>query len=293
MGLIRPLASQHDVVLDRELPACAGAFVMADSQKLAQVLLNLLSNAVKYNRPLGRVRISCERRDGALLAIAVADTGPGIPSARMGELFTPFARLGADQTDVEGTGLGLALSKRLTEAMGGLLEVDSVVDVGTTFRVVLPLAAAPGDFILRPDAEREPAVEGGRAGTVLCIEDNLANLELIESILAGEPGIRLVGALQGRMGLDLAWQHQPDLILLDLHLPDMNGDEALMRLREDPRTRTTPVIVISADATRRQVERLLALGAQRYLTKPLNLDEFLDALHRYLPVGPRAARNGV
>jgi CheY-like chemotaxis protein len=266
---------------------------MADSQKLAQVLLNLLSNAVKYNRPLGRVRISCERRDGALLAIAVADTGPGIPSARMGELFTPFARLGADQTDVEGTGLGLALSKRLTEAMGGALEVDSIVDVGTTFRVVLPLTDAPGDYIHRTDDESVELAEGGRAGTVLCIEDNLANLELIESILAGEPGIRLVGALQGRMGLDLAWQHQPDLILLDLHLPDMNGDEALIRLREDPRTRTTPVIVISADATSRQVERLLALGAQRYLTKPLNLEEFLEALHRYLPTGWPTAPNGI
>jgi CheY-like chemotaxis protein/two-component sensor histidine kinase len=282
LALIRPLAAQRGCTLKE--PAGAGdLYVRADRQRLVQVLLNLLSNAVKYNRPDGSVAVSVQAKRDGTCSVAVRDTGPGIPTERLGELFVPFARLGAEQTDVEGTGLGLALSQRLVEAMGGTIEVESVPGEGSTFRVELRSAADP----LRTIGPTRPAPAesvGAAAATILNIEDNLANLTLVESILAARPQYRLLSSLQGRMGLDLAWEHQPDLILLDLHLPDLPGSEVLRQLREDPRTAATPVVVISADATPRRIQQLRSAGCTEYLTKPLDVDEFLQAvdgaLHR-------------
>jgi CheY-like chemotaxis protein len=194
----------------------------------------------------------------------------------MEELFIPFTRLGADRDEVEGTGLGLALSQRLVAAMGGELRVESTPGVGSTFWIDLPLARTPVEELRETvpragDADRQAAAPA----TLLYIEDNLANLTLIETILAARPELTLVPALQGRLGVELAWEHLPDLILLDLHLPDIPGEEVLRRLRSDERTRDTPVLVISADATPGQVERLKEAGADGYLTKPLDVDGFL------------------
>jgi PAS domain S-box-containing protein len=284
VSLIRPLAAQHGCEVDPS-PIAPGIYVHADRQRLAQILLNLLSNAVKYNRPGGRVWVTCDPvldDDARVTAfyLGVNDTGPGIPADRIDELFVPFARLGAEQSEVEGTGLGLALSSRLAEAMGGELSVSSTPGVGTTFR--LTLIAAEDPLHRLPEEAVQPAPRGpedvGRAATVLYIEDNLANLTLIETILAGRPEITLVPALQGRLGLDLACQHAPDLILLDLHLPDIPGDEVLARLRGQEATRDTPVVIISADATPRRIARLREAGVHAYLTKPLDVDEFLETL---------------
>jgi PAS domain S-box-containing protein len=279
-SLIRPLAAQHGCEVGRlEIPS--DLFVLADRQRLAQVLLNLLSNGVKYNRPGGRVWVTCESGegpDGPEHRIAVHDTGPGIPADRAEELFVPFARLGAESSDVEGTGLGLALSRRLVQAMGGELEVESTVGMGSTFRVRLRAVENPLQRLARreaPAAEAPPAPGADRPARLLYIEDNLANVALVETILAARPQVTLVTALQGRLGLDLARQHGADLILLDVHLPDVPGHEVLARLREDPRTARIPVVVISADATAGRIDRLLQAGAHAYLTKPLDMDEFL------------------
>ncbi|HEX8209131.1 MAG TPA: PAS domain S-box protein [Longimicrobium sp.] len=291
LGLVRPLAAQTGCALAEEVGGDASHYVIADRQRLTQVLLNLLSNAIKYNRPGGRVRITCGV-EGERFRIRVHDTGVGIRADRLDQLFVPFARLGAEQTEVEGTGLGLALSKRLVEAMGGEMQVESTPGRGSIFSVDLALADDPVGLLRSARTERPAAEEhGARPATVLYVEDNVANLSLIETILDDRPEITLVPALKGRLGLELAAEHAPDLILLDLHLPDIPGEEVLRRLRQDPRTATTPVVVISADATRGAVSRLMEAGVHAYLTKPLDVDLFLTTIDGVLQgrgeAGPR------
>jgi CheY-like chemotaxis protein len=249
-----------------------------------QVLLNLLSNAIKYNRSGGHVRVSCERvaGEGGRWAVRVSDTGRGIPTERADQLFTPFARLGAEQTDVEGTGLGLALSKRLCEAMGGGLALESTAPHGSVFR--LEMADAPHPLERYEDTGTWSAIGAvGGDATLLYVEDNLANLSLVEAILMSRPGWKIIPALQGQLGVELAREHMPDVILLDLHLPDIPGAEVLRRLRADPRTASIPVVVVSADATAGSLERLRQAGADAYLTKPLDVDEFLTVVQGHLP----------
>jgi PAS domain S-box-containing protein len=287
VGLVRPLAAQWRVELDEGPWPCCAAYVQADRQRLTQVLLNLLGNAIKYNRPGGRVRVSCESQgagESERLVLRVQDTGRGIPTGRADQLFTPFARLGAEQSEVEGTGLGLALSQRLTEAMGGSLTLEHTGPEGSVFRLDLLIASDP----LRQleEASTLPPSLGDvphAPATLLYIEDNLANLSLVETILLSRPHWRTLPALQGLVGMELAREHKPDLILLDLHLPDIQGEEVLRRLRAEPRTAGIPVIIITADATRSTADRLRAMGADAYLTKPLDVDEFLATVEPFLP----------
>jgi CheY-like chemotaxis protein len=206
----------------------------------------------------------------------VADTGMGIPEAMLDRLFTPFDRLGAEQSDVQGTGLGLALSRRLVEAMGGQLLVESLPGTGSTFIVELPAAEAPGRSAATAGAPPEAAVSSH--GTVLYIEDNVANLRLVERIVERRPGLTLLSAMQGSQGLDLARAHRPRMIMLDLHLPDLHGEEVLARLQDDPLTREIPVVIVSADAVPGDVSRLLARGARSYVTKPLEVGALLALL---------------
>ena len=285
VGMVRPLAAARGV---RVVEATGGAgelYVHADKQRLAQVLLNLLSNAVKYNRPGGSVRLLAGTVDGRV-RVRVQDTGLGIAAEHQGQLFVPFARLGAEQSGVEGTGLGLALSRRLVEAMGGVLELETSSPDGSTFRVELRPAEDPAAGLaqMEPAAPEEPQ-PAGRTATLLYVEDNLANLSLVETILARRSRWRLIPALQGGLGIEMAREHRPDVILLDLHLPDLAGDEVLRQLRADPRTATIPVIIISADATPNSVARLRAAGANDYLTKPLNVRRFVEAVEAVLPEG--------
>lgn len=287
LGLVRPLALQHGVALGGGVACSDAAFVHADRQRLVQVLLNLLSNAIKYNRPGGRVRVGCAAEAGGRWSVRVEDGGRGIPPERAGDLFTPFARLGAEQTEVEGTGLGLALSRRLCEAMGGGLALEASGPGGSVFRV--DLAGADDPLAALEETGTFPVPEAPhRAATLLYVEDNLANLSLVETILLSRPGWRTIPALQGQLGVELAREHVPDLVLLDLHLPDVPGDEVLRRLRADPRTAAIPVVVVSADATPKSVERLRAAGADAYLTKPLDVDEFLRTVERFVPADAAA-----
>jgi len=278
LDLVRPQALARGLAVESAVTDAHS--VMADRQRLQQVLLNLLSNAVKYNRDAGRVVVTSAVRDGRGW-ISVRDTGPGIAPAMLARLYTPFDRLGADRTSVEGTGLGLALSKRLVEAMGGSLEVESAVGEGTTFSVGLPPVAAPGDDEVAAAGTGDAAAGLATArGTLLYIEDNVSNVRLVERILDQRPGLRLLAAPDGGRGLELASAQQPQAILLDLHLPDLDGAEVLSRLRHEPRTRHIPVVVLTADATPGQATRLLEQGAAAYLTKPFEVQELLALVDR-------------
>jgi PAS domain S-box-containing protein len=274
--LIQPVAATWKVRLDGELPEAGDCYVLADRQRLKQVLLNFLSNAVKFNRSGGMVRISVEEAPGARLRVKVSDTGPGIAPRLMGRLFTPFDRLGAETRGVEGTGLGLALSKRLAEVMGGAVGVDSVVGQGSTFWVELPRAESPVKGVAPPAIIPDEALP--TRGVVLYIEDNLPNLRLVERLLAHRPNVKLLSAMLGSLGLEMAREHRPDLILLDLQLPDIPGAAVLARLQRDAETRQIPVIVISADATPGQIRRLRAAGAREFLTKPLDVKRLFQLL---------------
>lgn len=279
VDLVRPLAAERQVTFEVETGCMSDRHVLADRQRLNQVLLNFLANAVKYNRQGGRVTITCTEAAERRLRIAVSDTGDGIPREKVSLLFQPFERLGAEHTGTEGTGLGLTLSKALVEAMGGHLGVESEVGTGSTFWLELPevtrgtVTATAVPLVGAPVPARHAA-----AGTVLYIEDNLSNQRLLERVLARRSAIRLVTAGEGQTGVELARAERPDLILLDLHLPDIQGEEVLRLLRDDPRTRRIPVAVLSADATAAQTRRLLTAGATSYLTKPIDIAEILKLL---------------
>jgi PAS domain S-box-containing protein len=280
VDLVRPLAIQQNVTLSAAAGLRCEHHVHADRQRLKQVLLNLLSNAIKYNRPGGSVVVSCAETLDKKLRIEVVDTGSGIPKEDMKKIFKPFERLAAEGTDVSGTGLGLALSKRLVEAMGGTLAVESAVGVGTKFCAEFETVEDPSKWLeTEAGSALIPADRlQSHRGTVLYIEDNSSNLTLIEQILSHSPDIRLLSAMQGQIGLDLADIHTPDWILLDVHLPDILGDEVLRRLRLNPRTRHIPVTILSADATPGQIKRLMDGGARDYLTKPLDVRKLLGLL---------------
>ena len=289
--LVRPLAAEREVRL--VAPAGCDCYLMADRQRLKQVLINLISNAIKYNRPDGSVALSCEI-GGGRVRIAVSDTGIGIPAERLGELFTPFERLGAERGDIEGTGLGLAVAKGLVEAMEGAMGVESVVGKGTTFWLEFPLTESP--LVQAQVADEEVEIQSAGSGEkhrVLYIEDNLSNLRLIERVLLRRAAVELLAARNGVQGLELARQHFPDLILLDLNLPDIDGREVLQRLQTDPRCSAIPVVVLSADASSGQRDRFLRAGAAEYLTKPLNVKKFLQVLDQTLagPIPLEANRN--
>ena len=279
VSLIRPLADQQGILLVSPARTC-DAHVLGDRQRLKQVLLNLLSNAVKYNRPAGSVHLTCEHVNGRL-RVKVADTGPGIPAEALERLFVPFERLGSEHGTVEGTGLGLPLSKRLADAMGGSLELESIPQQGTTFWVELPLIEAPveaaADLGAAPQPEPEQVEQTGHDLTVLYIEDNVSNLQLVERVMQRR-GIALISAMRPQLGLDLAGEHQPDLILLDLHLPDMPGQEVFRRLRANAKTAEIPVVVLSADARPNLISRMLDDGVRDFLTKPLDVKQLLELI---------------
>lgn len=282
LDLVRPLAQRQGIHLEKMRGDC-DRFVYADRQRLKQVLLNLFSNAIKYNRSQGRVTIGCRALDDQRLRIEVHDTGPGIQPEKMGRLFTPFDRLGAEQRGIEGTGLGLALSRRLIEAMGGTIAVESTPEVGSTFWIALPLANPPDkQNLLTGSSENQPGGRLERSVNILCIEDNLSNVRLIEHTFATQCGFQVETAMQGQIGIELARSQHPDLILLDLHLPDIPGEHVLQLLREAPETQAIPVLIISADATPGQADRLLALGAYAYLTKPLDIRLLLRLIKEIL-----------
>ncbi|EGH15890.1 sensory box histidine kinase/response regulator, partial [Pseudomonas savastanoi pv. glycinea str. race 4] len=287
--LVSPMAADANIELKAlpQLPDKLG--VVADRQRLIQVLLNLLSNAIKYNRPEGQVRIEVEQSDERV-TVSVIDTGYGIAPERIGQLFKPFERLDANPS-VEGTGLGLALSKSMLEMMHGTLSVQNTPAEGCRFILELPLVLVhaptaplpqtgmPSDAAPVARLPAHPAYHG----KLLCIEDNLSSMALIETLMQRRPGIQLLSSMQGQLGLDLARQHAPQLILLDLNLPDIKGLEVLHRLRRLPATANTPVLMITADTRDKASCELKQAGATAILTKPIQVPVFLALLDQYLP----------
>jgi signal transduction histidine kinase/ActR/RegA family two-component response regulator len=285
--LVSPLAAQRKIALSASIDTQADVWIAADRQRLKQILLNLLANAVKYNRDGGSVTVRIKSLAGRG-RIEVTDTGQGIPQDQLPKLFVPFERLGAESTGVEGTGLGLVLALRLAEAMDGTLGVESQPWIGSTFHIELPLATAPEarEPELLPSrltaATQAPPVFDHGTRRVLYIEDDTANTHLMAQLFAEEPRLDLMTTMYGKLGVELARQHLPDLILLDAHLPDLSGDEVMKRLRADDSTRSIPVITVSADATEESRARMTALGASKYLTKPLTLNVVLTAVWEVL-----------
>jgi signal transduction histidine kinase/ActR/RegA family two-component response regulator len=267
VSLMGPIAAARAVSVEER--ALDGLAVWADRQRIKQVLLNLVSNAIKYNREGGSIIITGAASADAV-ALTVADTGLGMPESSLDRLFVPFDRMGAAHSGIEGTGVGLSLSKALVEAMGGTIGADSEVGQGSRFWVKLPVAEFDSRRSSGPRADK-----GG--GVVLYVEDNLASLRMIERLFNGRSETLQV-SVQGTMALELARELHPVLILLDLHLPDMSGEEALRRLKADPETASIPVVVLSADVTPGRIDRILDAGAVGYLSKPVDVPRLINYL---------------
>ncbi len=289
LDLMRPIAAERTISLNTASCLDAETYVLADRQRLKQVFLNLLSNAIKYTSVKGSVTVSFEGSDEEMTRISVRDTGAGIPVEKLARLFTPFERLGAEHSAVVGTGLGLALCQRLVQAMQGAIGVSSTLGNGSTFWLELPQAQSPlqtlpasRDTVVGRQAEEE-------CRRILYIEDNFSNVTLVDQMLADRTALEMMSAMQGRVGLELARQHTPDLILLDLHLPDLPGWQVLAQLKADHLTREIPVVVLSADATAPQISRLLSAGAHAYLTKPIDISEFFRVIDEALGATAAAA----
>jgi len=283
LDLTIPLAIKRDIQIVTKLGRLdANPFVMADRQRFKQVLLNLLGNAVKYNHDAGSVIITCQQIPANRWRISIIDTGSGIAPENIARLFIPFERLNADQPYVEGTGLGLVLAKRLIELMHGQIGVESILGRGSTFWIELPMAESQVAHLQRTGGTRELPVLAINARTILYVEDNVANYELIQQVLVDYSQIKLLWAADHKTGIELARRHLPNLILLDLHLGDANGAEVLRQLKQDPQTAEIPVVIVSADATSGQHERLKSLGAHAYLTKPLDVRQFVHLVEDLL-----------
>ncbi|MCA3242559.1 MAG: response regulator [Rubrivivax sp.] len=253
----------------------------ADRTRLKQILLNLLNNAIKYNRVGGSVRVSCRRTVGRdHIRVSLQDTGNGLSAEELAHLFEPFNRLGQEAGVEQGTGIGLVVCKRLVALMGGEIGVESTVGVGSVFWFELPAAGHPAAAeraLATPRPPQRP-VGSPRVHTVLCVEDNPANLMLVARLLERRPDIRLLSARDGRRGVEMALQALPDVILMDINLPGIDGTAALRLLAAAPETREIPVIAISANALPRDIEKGLEAGFFRYLTKPIKVGSFMDTL---------------
>jgi len=286
--LIAPMAEQRGIEIEDLIVPCVcdQCLVRADRVRLKQVLLNLLSNAVKYNREAGKITISCfPQPEDEMVRISVLDTGAGISSEHMTQMFRPFNRLGAENSEVEGTGIGLVVTKRLVELMGGTIEVESRIGEGSRFSISLARmtgAAATPVAVREAVVKRSQQVPTGEMKRVLYVEDNPANLRLVQRILARRHDIELISVPEGSMGVDMARSHQPDLVLLDINLPDLDGYQVLTLLRSHPDTAHVPVIALSANAMDSDIRHGLAAGFDSYLTKPVQVDALLDTLDALL-----------
>ncbi|HET6264729.1 MAG TPA: ATP-binding protein [Usitatibacter sp.] len=277
-AMVEPQALQRDIRMT--FPQFdATYFVQADRTRLKQVLINLLSNAVKYNRPGGSVVVDYVLATPGRIRICVRDTGEGLAPDKLAQLFQPFNRLGKEAGIEEGTGIGLMVSKQLVELMHGTIGVESAVGGGSIFWFELNLTVAlrQGVAAAAPDA-KAPVAAGAQVYTLLYVEDNPANLMLVEDLIARRADLRLLSAADGNRGVEIAHATLPDVILMDINLPGISGIQALKLLRADPATAHIPVVALSANAIPRDIAKGLEAGFFRYLTKPIKIDEFLEAL---------------
>lgn len=284
LSLAKPLAARRQISIYHNASQASKFCVRADRIRIKQVILNLLSNAIKYNKDLGTITLELMLVDAEWVRLRITDTGAGIPPGQMQDLFQPFNRLGAEQSETEGTGIGLALSKRLIEMQKGTIGVESIPGNGSCFWIDLPTCELASSMT---HEELMPAVANHthshtRDRKILYIEDNPSNLKMVEHLLSRRPQITLLSALNPTLGLELAAAHQPDLILLDIQLPDFNGYEVLKRLQADERTNRLPVVAISANAMPRDIAKGRAAGFMDYLTKPLDAQRFMQLIDETL-----------
>lgn len=289
MNIMKPLATKQHIHLKLQKPDGPSLLVSADRQGLKQVLLNLLNNAIKYNVKDGSVVVSTELRRAEetgenLVRISITDTGVGISQQDLPRLFTPFERIVSDSTGIEGTGLGLAVVKKLTETMKGQVGVESVAGEGSTFWIEFPQACGPVSIDVSTALDGiSLADKPEEVGVVLYFEDNISNIELVEQILSTQrPAVNLVTHTNGRDAVKVAIDCQPALILLDVNLPEMNGDAVLRQLHQHHQTKSIPVVVVSADGMQHQINKLMKDGAVKYLTKPLELSSFLSVIDEFV-----------
>jgi PAS domain S-box-containing protein len=270
-------------------------YVHADRTRVKQVLINLLSNAIKYNRPQGAVEVTCSASSEKRMRISVHDTGEGLSPEKRAQLFQPFNRLGQEASSEQGTGIGLVMSKRLVELMGGEIGVESTVGAGSVFWFELNLAAEPQHAAGAVEAlapHHAHVQRGAVPRTLLYVEDNLANMQLVEQLIARRPDMRLLSAGDAILGIALARTHRPEVILMDINLPGMSGIQALKILREDPATAHIPVLAISANAMPHDIKKGLEAGFLRYITKPIDVNEFMEALDLALEYAENGSNQG-
>lgn len=279
INFVRPTADLRGITITKKRHECENDFVYADQMRLRQILLNLLDNGIKYNRENGEIIISCESKDD-LLTIHVRDTGIGIPLEAQKEIFEPFYRL--ENPFIEGTGIGLSLVKQLTILMGGKLGVESQIGVGSDFWISLPRVRANKADHLVSVEENEMTLPEHKEVTILYIEDQLSNQLLVAEILKNVQGMKLLTARTGSEGLWAAANQKMDLILLDLHLPDMNGEEVFEKLKSNPQCTDIPVIALSANAMKEDIDRTLAMGFTEYITKPFDVPAFIKVILKHL-----------
>lgn len=278
--MIEPQVQKRGVTMTfpgRDLPY----FIKADRTRIKQILINLLSNAIKYNRRGGKVVVECLEVPLDRLRICVEDTGQGLSAEQIAQLFQPFNRLGQEAHAEEGTGIGLVMTKRLVELMGGTIGVESTVGEGSTFWIEMSLTderQSHADHTHFPPAAALPLPVGSKLRTLLYVEDNPANLMLIERLIDRRPDLRLLTATDGYSGIEMARASMPDVILMDINLPGISGIKALRILSDDPATAHIPVVALSANAMPRDIEKGLDAGFYKYLTKPLKINEFMDTL---------------
>jgi CheY-like chemotaxis protein len=278
-GMIEPQARKRGIAMTfLELENVF--YVHADRTRVKQVMINLLSNAIKYNGIGGTVVVQCAESGKGRIRVRVTDTGAGLTAEQLAQLFQPFNRLGQHDGGEEGTGIGLVVTKQLVELMGGQIGVESVVGAGTVFWVEFAASAAPALALEHIDdgaIERRLALSSDQP-TLLYVEDNPANLALVEQLIARRGDLKLITAIDGHLGIELARAYLPDMILMDINLPGISGYGALKCLRDDPATAHIPVLALSANAIPRDIEKGLEAGFFRYLTKPIRVHEFMDAL---------------
>jgi len=275
MNLLAPMAAKHNISLEHSLTDTCS--VNADPQRFKQVMINLLSNAIKYNSEGGRVLVRSKQTAG-YVSIEVQDEGKGISSEHLNDIFLPFNRLGAEQTTIEGTGIGLTLSKHLVEAMGGSIHIKSELGLGSTFEVRFKCAQEAAELIVQNKQDSSSPFTHEQEIMIVYVEDNISNRGLMNSIMNRVPNMHLSMANDGTEGLELIKTSVPDVVLLDLHMPGLSGEDVLKELKADSLTANIPVVIVSADATPNRIEDLKQSGASAYLTKPIEVRDLLKTL---------------